>query len=75
MEVTLVYSEFENFKYYCKNNDINIVDSKYSENIVCKIEAQEVQKQRLMKDFYTKSINLIDIKELSKKYITKSIEK
>lgn len=75
LDVCLIYSEFDNFKYYCKNNNINIVDSKYSENIVCKIEAQEAQKQRLMKDFKSKNINLIDIKELSKKYITKSIEK
>ncbi len=75
LEVVLEYSEFENFKYYCKNNDINIVNSQYSENIVCKIEAQEGQKQRLVEDFQSKNIKLIDICELSKKYITKSKEK
>lgn len=75
IEVVLEYSEFENFKYYCKNNDINIVNSQYSENIVCKIEAQEAQKQRLLEDFQSKNIKLIDICELSKKYITKSKEK
>lgn len=75
LQVTLEYGEFENFKYYCKNNSINIVDSQYSENIVCKIEAQEAQKQRLLGDFQSKNIKLIDICELSKKYITKSKEK
>jgi len=75
LKVVLEYSEFENFKYYCKNNDINIVNSQYSENIVCKIEAQEAQKQRLLEDFQSKNIKLIDICELSKKYITKSKEK
>ncbi len=75
LQVTLEYGEFENFKYYCKNNGINIVDSQYSENIVCKIEAQEAQKQRLLGDFQSKNIKLIDICELSKKYITKSKEK
>lgn len=75
LQVTLKYGEFENFKYYCKNNGINIVDSQYSENIVCKIESQEAQKQRLLGDFQSKNIKLIDICELSKKYITKSKEK
>lgn len=73
LEVTLEYSEFENFKYYCKNNKINIIETKYQENIVCKIELEEDKKQKLNDDFRTKNINLTDIKELYKKYITKSI--
>lgn len=72
MEVLLEYSEFENFKYYCKNNKINIVDSQYNENIVCRIELEEVAKQKLVQDFEIKNINIKNIKELSKKYITKS---
>ena len=31
LEVKLEYSELENFKYYCKNNEINIVETKYEE--------------------------------------------
>lgn len=73
LEVTLEYSDFENFKYYCKNNKINIVDANYQENIVCKIELEEDKKEKLMNDFETKNIKLTNIKELNKKYITKSI--
>ncbi len=73
LEVTLEYSDFENFKYYCKNNKINIVDATYQENIVCKIELEEDKKEKLMNDFETKNIKLTNIKELYKKYITKSI--
>ena len=72
MEVLLEYSGFENFKYYCKNNKINIVDSEYNENIVCRIELEEVVKQKLVQDFEIKNINIKNLKELSKKYITKS---
>lgn len=75
LEVTLEYNEFENFKYYCKNSNINIIDSQYTENIVCKIELEEAEKQKMMKNFETKKIKLKKIKELSKKYITKSIVK
>lgn len=73
LEVTLEYSDFENFKYYCKNNKINIIDTKYQENIVCKIELEEDIKEKLMDDFEIKNIKLTNIKELYKKYITKSI--
>lgn len=71
-EVILDYNEFEYFKYYCKNNNINIVETKYLENIVCKIEIEDKVKMQLISDFETKKININNIKELSKKYITKS---
>ena len=73
LEVSLEYSDFENFKYYCKNNKIIIVDTSYKENIVCKIELEEDKKKKLKNDFETKNIKLTNIKELNKKYITKSI--
>lgn len=72
LEVVLDYNNFENFKYYCKNNDINIVNPQYTENIVCKIEINTDKKQKLMSDFETKKINLKELRELSKKYIIKS---
>ena len=73
LEVKLEYKEFENFKYYCKNNDINIINLQYNENIVCQIELEEAKKQKLIKDLETKKINLSKIKEVCKKYVTKSI--
>ena len=73
LEVTLDYSDFDSFKYYCKNNKINIIETSYQENIICKIELEEDRKAKLMDDFETKKINLTNIKELYKKYITKSI--
>lgn len=72
LEVVLDYNNFENFKYYCKNNEINIINPQYTENIVCKIEINVDKKQKLMGDFETKKINLKEIRELSKKYIIKS---
>lgn len=73
LEVGVEYSEFETFKYYCRNNKIEITNTKYLENIICKIELEEETKEKFIKDFETKNINLIYIKELYKKYITKSI--
>ena len=72
LEVILDYNVFENFKYYCKNNKINIIKTDYAENIVCRIELEESIKEKLINDFETKNIILKDIKSISKKYVVKS---
>ena len=73
LEVKLAYSDLESFKYYCKNNKINIVDIDYKEDVVCKIELEEDKKAKLLEDYEIKNIKLNNIKELDKKYINKSI--
>ena len=74
LQVELGYNEFENFKYYCKKNKINIVKIDYQEYIECIIALEFNIKEKLMKDYEEKKISLKNIKELSIKYITKSIE-
>lgn len=73
MLVKLDYNQFDSFKYYCKNNNIFITNVEYSQSIECKIELEEEKKEKLIKDFEIKAIILKNIKELAKKYITKSI--
>ncbi len=73
LEVILDYSNFENFKYYCKNNRIYIKNAEFGENIVCLIQMEAKIKQKLMKDFDTKKVILIDIRPLLRKYIKKCI--
>jgi uncharacterized YigZ family protein len=75
LQVTLQYSDFENFKYYCKNNQISITKSEYFENIICNIELEEQKTAKLLEDFETKAVILENVEKLAKKYITKSIEK
>ncbi len=73
MSISSTYSDFELFKYYCKNHQILITDVQYNEIIQCKIELEVEKKERLWRDFRAKDINLNDIKEITKKYVTKSI--
>ena len=75
MLIHLEYSELEAFKYYCKNNHILITHVEYGQDIVCKIELEAVAKDKLLQDFETKKVIFKNEKELTKKYITKSIEK
>ncbi len=73
LKVTLDYSELENFKYYCKINEIVITECNYFEKIVCTLNLEEQKTDKLLNDFETKNIFLIKIEKISKKYITKSI--
>lgn len=72
-EAELEYNNLESFKYYCKKSNIYIKDYDYSEKIICKIQLEECNKERLIEDFNTKKVNLINLKFLSKKLIEKSI--
>ena len=72
-EIRINYSEFENFKYYCKKNNIYIEKLEYGEDIVCIISMQNSIKEDFKKDYERKNIIIKNLKELSIKYVTKSI--
>ncbi len=74
-EVEIDYNNLEIFKYYCKINNIFIKNLEYSNIIICKIQLEEGIKKRLLEDYTTKKVNLINLKILSKKLINKSIIK
>ncbi len=73
MLATMEYGDFDSFKYYCKNYDISIIKIEYHELIRCKIELEEIKKEKLLQDFETKNVILKNLIEITKKYIQKSI--
>lgn len=50
-EIKLPYADFEKFKYYCNKNNINIINSEYFDFIICKIEVNDAEKNRLEIEF------------------------
>lgn len=50
-EIKLPYADFEKFKYFCNKNNINIINSEYSDFIICKIEVNDAEKNRLEIEF------------------------
>ena len=70
-KVELEYNNLEIFKYYCRKNNINIVNIQYENTIICKIQLEENTKSKLINDFETKNINLTNLRFLSKKIINK----
>ena len=75
IEVGLDYSNLEIFKYYCKNNEINIKDTNYFENIILKIEMEKNRKNIFLEDIETKKLNVQYFQVIEEKYINKTVEK
>ena len=48
VSLEIEYSENEKFKYNCEKNNIKIVETKYSENIIQKIELNEEEYNKLI---------------------------
>lgn len=47
-EVETTYDNYKNVMYWCKNLNINIVDTKYEDNIVLLLESKKEDKDRLL---------------------------
>ena len=75
IEIVLDYANLEIFKYYCKNNDINITKVEYGENIILKIEMEKNRKNTFVKDIETKTLIIKEYQVLQEKYINKTVEK
>ena len=68
-EIKVDYSNLENFKYYCKKNDIVIAKSEYFNEIVCNIEIKNESVQKFLQDIEKRNITIIEVKEIGSKYI------
>lgn len=75
IQINLDYANLKFFKYYCKNNDINIKKIDYSENVILKIEMEENRKTIFLNDIETKKLNVQHFQLIEKKYINKTVEK
>lgn len=75
IEVKIDYANLAIFKYYCKNNEINITKIDYAENIILKIEMEKNRKNIFLKDIETKTLNIKEYQVLQGKYINKTVEK
>lgn len=67
--IEIDYSNLENFKYYCKNNNINIINISYAENIRIKIEMEKEKKSIFIKKIEEQKINIIKIVETCRKIV------
>ena len=74
IKAKIEYSNLETFKYYCKKNNINIVNIDYQEEIIINIEFEKSKKELFFDDLKDKKIKNIEILELVERYIEKIVE-
>ena len=68
LEIIIEYKELERFKYYCKKHSINILEIVYENNIICKIELTNEEKEELLKN-EQKDVQILKYNVLGEKYI------
>lgn len=68
-EIQIDYANFQSFKYYCQKNDINITNTEYMEDVVCRFDVSMSKKEKFLKYIDNKEIIVKMIKELDIKYI------
>lgn len=52
LDIEIEYSDLEKLKYYCSKNNIKIVDYKYLEHVICKVELNEIKKNSLEENYH-----------------------
>ena len=75
IEIKLDYPNLDIFKYYCKNNQINITRIDYFEDIILKVEMEKNRKNTFLNDIETKTLNIKGFQLIDEKYINKTVEK
>ena len=69
------YNELEKFNYYCKKNNINILNIEYGEKIICYIELNNEEKDNLLNNIEELSFKIENYKVIKEKNIRKNIDK
>ena len=75
INIKIDYANLDVFKYYCKNNNINIVNIEYADDIILKIEMEKNRKNIFLTDIETKTLKIKEIQGFEEKYINKTVEK
>lgn len=73
--IKLEYSDLEYLKYYCKNNDIEIKNIEYLDDVIIKIQMEKYRKKDLLKYIEIKNLKIKELQDLQEKYINKTVEK
>lgn len=68
-KIEVSYSDFEKLKYYLKHNEIKLLSSEYSENVVSIVEVTQEKLQQIRNNKNELNFKILDIEILREKYI------
>ena len=69
MNISLNYSDFQSVQYYFSKNGIQILNSKYENDIECLIEMSILTKDRFLLDVKNRNINIKKVEIGKSKYV------
>lgn len=73
LNLEISYNDFEKLKFYCKKNNINIINSEYKEKIICSIELNNEEKEKLLSNLKELSFKIDNYKVVKEKNIRKTL--
>lgn len=73
VEVEVTYTQLELLKYYCKRNNINIINIEYENNVKCFLELTDEEYNKIM-DNTNVNFDIIQLKVICKRNIRKILE-
>ena len=73
--LTINYSDFEKFSYFCNQKKIKIVESNYNEKVECKIEVNKQEKDELLSNLNELNFIIEKYNILKEKNIRKNVDK
>ena len=71
VKVVVSYQNLENFKHYCKINQISIIDIKFEQEISIIIEIAFKKKEKILYEIQEKQLNIQKMEILKEKNIKK----
>ena len=69
------YNDFDKLSYYCKMNNINVINSEYSEKVICNIELNNEEKDKLLNNLNELSFKIEKYEIIKEKNIRKNLDK
>lgn len=69
VELTIEYGEIENFKYYCRKQEISIIKEEYSDNVIFRIKISNEKLEKMKNEIDNFNLKVIKIDEMEEKYI------
>lgn len=74
LKITINYNDFEKFKFYCKEKNIEIINVVYNEKVICNIELNNAEKDKLLNNLKELSFKVEEYKVIKEKNIRKNID-
>lgn len=71
IKILIPYQDFQKFKYYCQTNNINIIESNFSEDVSCIIEISLYEKTKIINEIEEKQFNIKKLEIIKEKNIRK----